>query len=235
MQLSAAGAIRDVRSKDETSSFSDSKRDPTLGQFGDLVFTEVERASADSDEGGAAIRSRRSPRLIALVMLLVCVFVGVSLGIWQRDHRSLPSTNRESQPAVSISAGGKVGKEEPNAERGLAQPLTSQSADNVLPQSTEEVIRPARQASAAADPEARRAFYLPFGRFQSEQNADDYHLVLVNKGIPSTVVLSKDRGANLFVVVSPTSSIEDIRALRDVVRTKGVDAVIKGDDSLSKK
>jgi len=236
VQAQAAGSKGDPQSEDEPPrSAFEGTDDPAISRGGDRGVREVERGSTEIDERGATIRSRRSLGPVALVMLLICVCAVVYLGILQRDQHSPPSANSESQSEMSILAGREVEKEVPSAERKLAQPLVSQSAETVLPHSTDEVIRPASPVPTSADPEPRRGFYLQFGRFQSKQNADDYRVALVKKGIPSAVVFLKDRGESLFVVVSATSSIEDIRDLRDVVRTKGVDAVIKDDQSLSKK
>ena len=234
VQLPAAGALRDSYSADQSSSF-DTKPDPTMGHVDDLILSNGKRGLPEVGERGTAIRSRISLRPTVQVVLFICVCVGVALGIWRRNEPSRQDANTEPKPAVSISAVKQVEKAEPGVEPSLAQPSSSESVELALPQSTQETVQAAPEAPEIVDPQNIRSFYLQFGRFQNKQNADDYRLVLLNKGIRSAVVFTQDRGVGRYVVLSASASLGEIRTLQEAVRKKGVDAIVKVDGASSKK
>jgi len=234
VQLPPAGVSRDIYSEDESPSF-EKKNDPTMGRISDLILSNSERGSAEVGERGTAIHSRISLRPTVRVMLFALIFVGVALGIWQLNEPPRQNADSQPKPAASTSAGNKVKKVEPSVELALVQPSPSQSVELTPLQLNEKAVQLAPEATRAVDPQNIRSFYLQFGRFQNKQNADDYRLVLLNKGIRSAVVFTQDRGVGLYVVLSASASLTEIRTLQEIARKKGVDVIVKGDESSSKK
>jgi len=234
VQLPVAGALRDTYIWDQSSSF-ETKPNPTTVQVDDLVVNDVELGLPEVGERGITIRPRITPRPTVQVTVIICVCVGVAFGTWGSNEPSRQDANSQARPAVSISTVKQVEKAEVGVEPALAQPSSSESGELALSQSTQEIVQSPPQASEIIVPQNTPSFYLQLGRFQNKQNADDYRLVLLDKGIRSAVVFTQDSVEGRYVVLSASASLGEIRTLQEVARKKGVDSIVKIDRSSFRK
>ena len=168
--------------------------------------------------------------------LLVGILIGLLLGLgislavaWYINKMPTPFQTRSTPPAkgdpAKAAAPEKSGGEEKNAKTDKPR----FDFYTILPGSEEPATdQQFKDAQQKPSPQAKEAFYLQAGAFQSAPDADNLKARLALMGMEATVQATTlpDKGVWHRVRVGPYTTVDDLNRARETLKQNGIDTTL---------
>ena len=181
---------------------------------------------AGSSKGGAG-------SLLVGILIGLLLGLGIALAVaWYINKMPTPFLNRTGPPAKGELSKGTAPEIARTDNKGGTAPESKPRFDfyNILPGSeepvTEQQFKDAQKKPAVA--QAKEAFFLQAGAFQSASDAENLKARLALLGMEATVqtTMVPDKGVWHRVRIGPYTAIDDLDRARDALKQNGIETTL---------